>query len=83
MPIAKELLSEFEQQAPLTRKFLERVPQDKLTWKPHARWPFAGLRCVDEERGFANDERSIKPTGSRKRARNVHSRRAIWPASVS
>ena len=35
MPIAKELLSEFEQQAPLTRKFLERVPQDKLTWKPH------------------------------------------------
>jgi len=37
MPIAKELLSEFEQQAPLTRKFLERVPQDKLTWKPHER----------------------------------------------
>jgi uncharacterized damage-inducible protein DinB len=37
MPIAKELLSEFEQQAPLTRKFLERVPQDKLTWKPHAK----------------------------------------------
>jgi len=35
MPIAKELLSEFESQAPLTRKFLERVPQDKLTWKPH------------------------------------------------
>jgi uncharacterized damage-inducible protein DinB len=29
------LLSEFELQAPLTRKFLERVPNDKLTWKPH------------------------------------------------
>lgn len=35
MPISRELLSEFELQAPLTRKFLERVPNDKLTWKPH------------------------------------------------
>ena len=35
MSIAQEFLSEFESQAPLTRKFLERVPQDKLTWKPH------------------------------------------------
>jgi uncharacterized damage-inducible protein DinB len=37
MPIAKEFLSEFEIQAPLTRKFLERVPESKLTWKPHER----------------------------------------------
>jgi uncharacterized damage-inducible protein DinB len=35
MPIAQELLSEFEIQAPFTRKFLERVPESKLTWKPH------------------------------------------------
>jgi uncharacterized damage-inducible protein DinB len=35
MPIAKELLSEFEIQAPLTRKFLERVPESKLSWRPH------------------------------------------------
>jgi uncharacterized damage-inducible protein DinB len=35
MPIAQELLQEFEIQAPLTRKFLERVPEDRLTWKPH------------------------------------------------
>jgi uncharacterized damage-inducible protein DinB len=35
MPISKELLSEFEIQAPLTRKFLERVPENKLTWRPH------------------------------------------------
>jgi len=35
MPIALELLSEFEIQAPLTRKFLERVPEFMLTWKPH------------------------------------------------
>ncbi len=37
MSIAKEFLSEFEIQAPLTRKFLERVPESKLTWKPHDR----------------------------------------------
>src|SRR5579863_2764842 len=33
--IAQTLLAEFEAQAPVTRKFLERVPEDKLTWKPH------------------------------------------------
>jgi uncharacterized damage-inducible protein DinB len=35
MSIAQRFLSEYETQAPLTRKFLERVPADKLTWKPH------------------------------------------------
>ena len=33
--IAESLLAEFEIQAPVTRKFLERLPEDKLTWKPH------------------------------------------------
>ena len=35
MSIAQSLLAEFEAQAPLTRRFLERLPEDKLTWKPH------------------------------------------------
>jgi uncharacterized damage-inducible protein DinB len=35
MSIAQSLLAEFETQAPITRKFLERLPEDKLTWKPH------------------------------------------------
>jgi uncharacterized damage-inducible protein DinB len=42
MSIAQELLSEFEVQAPITRKFLERLPEDKLTWKPHERSMTAG-----------------------------------------
>jgi uncharacterized damage-inducible protein DinB len=42
MPIAKELLAEFETQAPITRKFLERLPEDKLTWKPHDKSLTAG-----------------------------------------
>jgi uncharacterized damage-inducible protein DinB len=37
MSIANDFLAEFEAQAPITRKFLERVPADRLTWKPHAK----------------------------------------------
>jgi uncharacterized damage-inducible protein DinB len=40
--IAGSLLREFEAQAPITRKFLERLPEDKLTWKPHAKSMTAG-----------------------------------------
>ena len=42
MSIAKSLLAEFEEQVPVTRKFLERLPKDKLTWKPHPRSLTAG-----------------------------------------
>jgi len=35
MTIAQCLLAEFETQAAITRRFLERLPEDKLTWKPH------------------------------------------------
>jgi uncharacterized damage-inducible protein DinB len=40
--IAQQLLAEFESQAPVTRKFLERLPEDKLTWKPHSKSMTAG-----------------------------------------
>jgi uncharacterized damage-inducible protein DinB len=42
MSIAQSLLAEFEIQAPITRKFLERLPEDKLTWKPHQKSMSAG-----------------------------------------
>lgn len=42
MTIAEALLSEFETQAPITRKFLERLPEDKLGWKPHEKSLTAG-----------------------------------------
>lgn len=42
MSIAQAFLVEFEQQAPVTRKFLERLPEDKLTWKPHRKSRSAG-----------------------------------------
>ena len=42
MSIAQGMLAEFEVQAPVTRKFLERLPEDKLTWKPHHKSMSAG-----------------------------------------
>jgi len=42
MSIAEALLAEFEVQAPVTRRFLERLPEDKLTWKPHQKSMTAG-----------------------------------------
>ncbi len=40
--IAQSFLAEFEKQAPITRRFLERLPEDKLTWKPHEKSLTAG-----------------------------------------
>ncbi|MEI9812830.1 MAG: DinB family protein [Acidobacteriota bacterium] len=35
MALAQTLLAELEQEAGITRPFLERLPADKLTWRPH------------------------------------------------
>jgi uncharacterized damage-inducible protein DinB len=37
MPLIDELLKELEQEARTTRRVLERVPQDRLMWRPHAK----------------------------------------------
>jgi uncharacterized damage-inducible protein DinB len=42
MSIAGTLLAEFEVQAPVTRRFLDRLPEEKLTWKPHEKSMTAG-----------------------------------------
>jgi uncharacterized damage-inducible protein DinB len=42
MSIAHAMLGEFEHESKITRKFLERVPQDKLSWKPHEKSHTAG-----------------------------------------
>jgi len=42
MSIAHAMLGEFEHEARITRKFLERIPQDKLMWKPHEKSHTAG-----------------------------------------
>ena len=42
MTIADLFLEEFEQETHTTRKFLERLPGDRLTWKPHEKSMSAG-----------------------------------------
>jgi uncharacterized damage-inducible protein DinB len=40
--IAQILLEEFEAELPTTRRFLERIPADRLTWRPHEKSMTAG-----------------------------------------
>jgi len=42
MSIAHAMLGEFEHESKITQKFLERVPQNKLGWKPHEKSHTAG-----------------------------------------
>ena len=37
MSATAAILQEFEQECKTTRRLLERVPTDKLAWKPHAK----------------------------------------------
>jgi len=37
MPLVDALLPEFDHEIAVTRKLLERVPDDKFAWKPHAK----------------------------------------------
>jgi len=42
MSIAHAMLGEFEHESKITRRFLERIPEDKLMWKPHEKSHTAG-----------------------------------------
>jgi uncharacterized damage-inducible protein DinB len=37
MPLVDALLPEFDHEMTITRKLLERVPEEKFAWKPHGR----------------------------------------------
>jgi len=76
MSLAQSMLAEFEAQAPVTRRFLERLPEDKLTWKPHeksmsagqlglhiARVPGAIVRFVQQNPGQAPNVNFPQPSG--------------------
>ena len=42
MSVAETLLTEFETELATTRRFIERVPADRLMWKPHEKSMTAG-----------------------------------------
>ncbi len=46
MPIIDSILRELEQEAATTRRVLERVPENKLAWKPHEKSMSLGLLAV-------------------------------------
>ena len=76
MSLAESMLAEFEEQAPVTRRFLERLPEDRLTWKPHeksmsagqlalhiARVPGGSVRFVQQNPAQAPDLKNVpQPT---------------------
>jgi uncharacterized damage-inducible protein DinB len=83
--IAQSLLAEFERQAPVTRRFLERIPEDKLTWKPHEKSMTAGqlafhiatvpanvLRLVAENPKEARDKFEFPQPASRDEILKAH-----------
>ena len=35
IPMLEPMLSEFRQEAVITKRVLDRVPADKLSWQPH------------------------------------------------
>lgn len=64
MSIASTLLAEFEEQSQITRTYLERLPEDKLAWKPHAKSMTAGQLALHLAVVPGNVVRAIKsPTG--------------------
>jgi len=37
IPMLEPILSEFREEAAITKRVLDRVPADKLSWRPHAK----------------------------------------------
>lgn len=71
MSISQGLLPEFDQEMASTRKTLERIPEDKLTWKPHEKSMALGRLAghIAELAGWAVDvmnkeEFDFRPAGA-------------------
>ena len=71
MAIREAMLPEFDQEMATTRKVLDRVPEDKLGWKPHEKsWPMGDLathlvnlpECVDI--AIKQDSLDLAPPGA-------------------
>jgi hypothetical protein len=70
MPISQMILPEFDHEMANTRKTLERVPEDKLSWKPHEKSMALGGLAIHlatipswTAQTFDRDELDIAPAG--------------------
>src|SRR5581483_9849504 len=81
MAIREAMLPEFDQEMATTRKVLERIPADKLGWKPHEKSSSMGdlathLTNLPEWVGIAINQTSLDlapPGGEAPRAKPVSS----------
>ena len=71
MPISKIILPEFDHEMANTRKTLERVPDDKFSWKPHEKSTSLGGLATHlanipswTKNTFEQDEIDIAPSGA-------------------
>jgi uncharacterized damage-inducible protein DinB len=72
MTMIDSLIKEFDHEAQTTRKHLERLPDDKMTWRPHDKSFTAGalashlVECVRwADSIFAQDELDLNPAAYR------------------
>ena len=70
MPMNQAFLPEFDHEMAITRKFLERVPEDKFAWSPHPKSMKMGDLASHLthmpgwlEHTFAHDELDVAPGG--------------------
>jgi len=78
MSMTEAMLQEFDNEAKTTRRVLERVPTDKLTWKPHPKSMSLGALalhvasspgvitgwCVEDETNFSGGQAPAPPTST-------------------
>ncbi len=76
------MLGEFREEADVTRRILERVPADKLTWKPHPKSMSLGqlalhiatvpgaLATLAQGDGFDVSQANFQPPQPKRRAGN-------------
>ncbi|HYF16002.1 MAG TPA: DinB family protein [Phycisphaerales bacterium] len=88
--IARSMLEEFEREVATTRRFLERVPGDRLSWRPHAKSMSAGQLAhhIAETPGMALQfgllDRAAAPDfGVRTEARSVPDVLAVLDAGAA
>jgi uncharacterized damage-inducible protein DinB len=88
MSISKMLLPEFDHEMATTRKVLERIPDDKLSWKPHEKSMTLGGLATHlsnipswTKNTFAADELDVAPPGAPPyRVEEKQSRREVLEA---
>lgn len=88
MAYAASILPEFDQEMANTRKVLERIPEDKLDWKPHAKshtisWNANHLASLPQwaTMTLTTSELDIAPVGGpRYETPNLRTRREILEA---